>query len=495
MSLIQSPIPWLLVIPLAGAILTMLLPWRWRSSASFFGIATQLMAAILLWIQVTRFGPQFYAMADWQAPLGIALRADGLATLFVLMSSMVATACAFYAHHYLTLKKRAHFWPLLWFLWASLNGIWLAADTFNLYVGLELLTFAAVGLVAFAADDRSLEAAVRYLYAALLGSMAYLLGVALLYGAQGTLALDSLADSWQWGPTNQVAITLILVGLLLKTAVFPLHTWLPPAHGGALTPVSALLSALVIKASFYILLRFWVELEIYRFFPPLSQLLGVLGSGAILWGGVMALRQTHLKMVVAYSTVAQIGYMTLMFPLLVAHNSEASLLAYQGGILMLLAHAFAKAGMFLAAGNLIFCTGKPDLKSLAGMSRYRPLNIFAFGLAGVSIMGLPPSGGFNAKWLLLQSSLMSGQWWWVIVLLLGSLLSAAYIFRVFAYTYQETHPDAHPDTVVTDSFKRPPLSLELTALGLSLVSILLGVLSLWPIDLISLPGPLMKALP
>ena len=487
MNMILSPIPWLLVIPLAGAVLTMLIPLNWRSPASMFGLLTQLLASLLLGYQVSQYGTQIYAMADWQAPLGIALRADGLATLFILMSSLVATACALYAHLYLNLTKRGHFWPLLWFLWASLNGIWLAADTFNLYVGLELLTFAAVGLVAFASDERSLEASIRYLYAALLGSMAYLLGVALLYGAQGTLAMDSLAETWHWGPTNQVAITLILGGLLLKTAVFPMHTWLPPAHGGALTPVSALLSALVIKASFYILLRFWVEFEVYRHLPSLSQLLGVLGAGAIIWGGWMALKQTHLKMVVAYSTVAQIGYISLMFPLLTAENSEASLMAYHGGILMLLAHAFAKAGMFLAAGNLIYCTGKPDLASLAGMSRYRPLNIFAFGLAGVSLMGLPPSGGFNAKWLLLQSSFLSGQWWWIVVLLIGSLLSAAYIFRVFAYTYQETE--------ATDSFRRPPITIELIALCLSVASIFLGFLSIWPVNVVSLPGPFMEAMP
>ncbi|MFN3880164.1 MAG: complex I subunit 5 family protein [Nitrincola lacisaponensis] len=488
MSLMQSPMPWLLVIPLAGATLTMLLPDRWRSAASALGILSQLVATLLLSYQVIQSGPQIYAMGNWQAPLGIALRADGLAMLFILMSALVSSLCALYAQSYLKAEKRANFWPLFWFLWASLNGIWLAADTFNLYVGLELLTLAAVGLVAFAADERSLEASIRYLYAALLGSMGYLLGVALLYGAHGTLALDSLAEHWHWGPTSQVAVTLIVGGLLLKTAVFPLHTWLPPAHGGALTPVSALLSALVIKASFYMLLRFWIELDIYRHLPSLSQLLGILGAGAIFWGGWMALRQQHLKWVVAYSTVAQIGYMLLMFPLLTAGQSDASQLAYQGGILMLLAHALAKAGMFLAAGNLMICTGKPDLQALAGMSRYRPLTIFAFGLAGVSLMGLPPSGGFSAKWLLLQSSLLSGQWWWVVVLVLGSLLSAAYIFRVFAYTYRETGEEG-------DRFARPALSMELTALTLSVASILLGFAAMLPLQLISLPGPLMEALP
>ncbi|WP_417582004.1 complex I subunit 5 family protein [Nitrincola sp.] len=487
MSLMQSPIPWLLIIPLAGAVLTMLLPERLRSVASLLGILSQLTASVSLLLLVQHAGPVTYAMGDWQAPLGIALRADGLATLFVLMSTLVGMLCALYAQQYLTLEKLASFWPLFWFLWASLNGIWLAADSFNLYVGLELLTLSAVGLVAFAADDKSLEAAIRYLYAALLGSMGYLLGVALLYGAHGTLALDGLAAHWQVGATSQVAIALILAGLMLKTAVFPLHTWLPPAHGGALTPVSALLSALVIKASLYILLRFWIELDIYRQMPALSQLLGIFGSGAVLWGGWMALRQQQLKMVIAYSTLAQIGYMLLMFPLLTAEYPEATLMAYQGGILMLLAHALAKAGMFLAAGNLIFCTGKQELTALAGMSRYRPLNIFAFGLAGVSIMGLPPSGGFSAKWLLLQSSLISQQWWWTLVMLLGSLLSAAYIFRVFAYTYRETGEG--------DTFARPALSLELIALFLSASSILLGFMAMLPLDLISLPGPLREALP
>lgn len=486
MMLSHSPIPWLLIIPLAGATLTMLLPTRWRTLASAAGILSQLLAALaLLWL-VVNHGSLVYALGDWQAPLGIALRADGLAALFVVMSAIIASLCAVYAMNYLDSEQLSAFWPLFWFLWASLNGIWLAADLFNLYVGLELLSLAAVGLVAFAADQRSLSAAIRYLLAALLGSMGYLLGVALLYGSHGTLALDGLAQHWQWGPTSAVAMALILAGLFLKTAVFPLHTWLPPAHGGALTPVSALLSALVIKASFYIVLRLWVELELFRFSVETGQLLGWLGAGAIFWGGWMALHQQHLKMVVAYSTVAQIGYMLLLFPLLQADHPEASLLAAQGGILMLLAHALAKAGMFLAAGNLILCTGNASLRSMAGMSRYRPLNIFAFGLAGVSLMGLPPSGGFSAKWLLLQSALLSAQWWWVAVILLGSLLSAAYVFRVFSYTYLETQQ--------ADHFARPSRALEITAITLSALAILLGFSALLPLELLMLPGPFAEAL-
>ena len=478
--MLNAPIPLLMITPLAAAVICMLLSERSRLLVSFAAVLIQLLASLSLLLLLLQQGPITHPLGSWEAPLGIALRADGLAVLFVLMTSVVAGIAALYAALYLTPGPlRAHFWPLFWFMWAALNGIWLAADIFNLYVGLELLSLAAVGLVAFSGSKEALVAAIRYLLAALLGSLAYLLGVALLYGAHGTLSLSDLSQQMQPGVASSIALAAMAMGLLLKSALFPLHTWLPPAHGGAMTPVSALLSALVIKASLYILLRLWIELRIHELAPDASQLLGWMGALAIAWGGWMALRQTLLKRVVAYSTVAQIGYIMLMFPLLRADNAEASTLALQGGVLMVLSHALAKAGMFLAAGNLILCTGRPELSALAGTSQYRPLSIFGFGLAGVSLMGLPPSGGFSAKWLLLQSALASAQWWWIPVMLLGGLLSAAYVFRVFHYSFKEAEN--------SDTFHRPGVGLEICALALSAASILLGFIATWPLHLLTLP--------
>ncbi len=466
------------ILPLLGAIISLLLPARYNNRIAFIFMLGLVVNAAWLLMHFSAQGPYQQVMGGWTLPLGIALRIDALAIIFSMMSCVVASVCGFYARFYLRAKQLKQFWPFFWFLLTALNTIWLSADLFNLYVGLELLTFSAVGLVALGQNKHALAAALRYLFAALLGSMGYLLGIALLYAQFGTLSLSQLSDAFSLTTTSAVALGFMFIGLMMKTAVFPLHTWLPPAHGGSLTPVSALLSALVIKASFYILLRLWMALPFGENAFVIGSLMGTLGGTAIIWGSWMALNQTQLKQIVAYSTLAQIGYFMLIFPLFSYSDPTANQYALHGGVLMLLSHALAKAGMFLAAGNLLICTNKTDLTSLAGLSRYRPLNIFAFGLAGVSIMGLPPSGGFNGKWLLVQSALMQSKWVWLIIILLGSLLSAAYIFKVFSYTYLETKAG--------DKFEQPSAMLEWSALSLSVLSILLGFFSVWVLDLLTL---------
>ncbi|HRP74980.1 MAG TPA: proton-conducting transporter membrane subunit [Rhodocyclaceae bacterium] len=467
-------LPWVVILPLGAAIVTVLLPHAWRMAASMPAMALQLLAAIVLLRDLVVLGPRTYALADHAAPLGIALLADGPATMMVLLTAVVAGLCCVHAAASLRgLPANGHFWPLAWFLWAALNTIWLSADLFNLYVGLELLGLAAVGLVALRGSAEALAAAMRYLLAALLGSLAYLLGVALLYGAYGTLALPDLQALATPGTTTMVALAFMTLGLLLKTALFPLHAWLPPAHGGALPPVSALLSALVIKASFFILLRLWFALGSDAASLALAWMLGLLGAGAVFWGGWMAWRQTRLKHLVAYSTVAQIGYLFLFFPLAAGAPPHAAALAWDGTMLMLVSHALAKAGMFLAAGNLVLATGGPRIVDLSGISRFRPLSLLGFGLAGVSVMGLPPSGGFTAKWLLLQSALASGQWGWIAVLILGSLLSAAYVFKVFRHSFVEGPKRDH--------FESPPAVLEISALTLALCAIAIGLVAHAPL--------------
>lgn len=477
--------PLVLIIPLAWALISLLAPRLPIGLIAIVGMLIQLSASAMLWFSVHLHGPESYAIGDWLAPLGITLIADGLTATLLAMTALIAIICAFYALFYLRQypREQRFFWPLFWFLLASLNGIWLAADLFNLYVGLELLTLAAVGMVTLSADKQALAAGLRYLYAALLGSLAYLLGVALLYGAYGTLALGQLSELLEPNITTQVALGLMTLGLLMKSAVFPLHTWLPPAHGGALAPVSALLSALVVKASFYILARLWLQAGVDIMPVSAAQLLGLMGAGAILWGGWQALRQTDIKMLVAYSTVAQLGYLMLLFPLAIGVPAVSATLAWQGTMLHLLSHGFAKAAMFLSVGTLVLAVGKKGLDDMAGISRQLPLSLFAFGLSAVSIMGLPPSGGFNAKWLLLQSAISSGQWHWLVVLILGGLLTAGYVFKVFRVSFVEGPPL---------DIKRTPLTLELSALLLAAIAIGLGFASSWPLVSMSvtelLPG-------
>lgn len=474
--------PWLLVAPLAWAVIAVLIESR-RGALTIavhaIGVLLHVALGVALYTSVARSGPAAHALGGWSAPLGIGLRADGLAVTLVLLTAVVSAACAVYV---MTTERAAHdadaetpryFWPLFWLLVTSLNGIWLAGDLFNLYVGLELLGLSAVGLVALGGSETALSSALRYLMAALLGSLAYLLGVALIYAAYGTLALPELAELIAREPLTQLAIALMTIGLCLKTALFPLHGWLPPAHGVALTPVSALLSALVVKGSFYILFRLWFDVAPEAVTPLAAQGLGVLGAGAVLWGGWQALREPKLKMLVAHSTVAQLGYLFLFFPLAVGTGVSAAALATQGMLLHLVAHAFAKSAMFLASGTLIAAAGRGGVADLAGIGRHMPMSLFAFGLAGVSLMGLPPSGGFNAKWLLLQSALASGQWFWLCVLLSGGLLTAGYVFRVFRESFVESKDS---------QFTPTPRGYDWVALTLAAMAIALGLASQAPLS-------------
>lgn len=471
MADIFDPLPWLIMLPLVWGTLAFVLGPGRGGRLAILSIALQGLLALQLAGQLLDGGARHYAVGGWGAPLGIDLAADGLAVVMLLMAQGVALPLAVYARGYFaaTVKGSALFWPIAGYLLAALNALFLSADLFNIYVTLELLGLAAVGLVAIAGGKASVTAALRYLLATLLGSGAYLLGVALIYGVYGSVSLTTLAPLVDADAPLAVSLAaaLMLLGLMLKTALFPFHFWLPPAHGGAPAPVSALLSALVIKASFYLVLRLWLEL-----FAPLTtvaaaQLIGVLGAAAILWGSWLALAQSRLKMLVAYSTVAQIGYLFLLFPLATHTATEAASSALQGGVMQALAHGFAKAAMFAAAGSMIVATGRDDINRLGGVGAQLPLTLFTFGMAGVTLMGLPPSGGFSAKWLLLQAALESGQWWWVAVMIVGGLLTAAYVFKVLRRAFL---PVAEGDRVT-----QVPRVLEFSAFALALASILLGL--------------------
>lgn len=415
------------------------------------------------------------------SPGGLALhwRLDGLAGLLLLLTQLLLLASAAHAvgHRRATaLDERAFagFWPLLGGLATALGLIWVAADLLTLYAALELMGLTAVGMMLLPGTGDALVAGMRYLLYALVGSLAWLLGVALLLGASGRLDLAGLEATTEPGAVTGIAMALLAAGLLLKAAIFPLHGWLVPVHASAFTPVSALHGALVVKASFFILIQLWQRLVPEA--VAAAWLLGGLGTLAILWGGLQAWRASELKQVVAWSTVGQLGYLMLAFPLLAGTSAAVATLAWQATWLQLAGHALAKAAMFMAAGNLVLSVGQSRLADLAGTSRQLPLSLMTFGLAAVTLMGLPPSAGFTAKWLLLQAAILAGQWPWVIVLVAGTLLTAAYVFRVFRCAFVEDAP--------RHDFRPLPAGMDLIALLLALAALALGLGAEWPLALL-----------
>lgn len=457
----MSPLDLLVAVPLALMIAALLLgTWvRWLLLT-----AIPVMAGLTVWLLLLPEGSA-HVVGDWNLPLGVQLRADGVAQLMVGAMAACASIVGLYALHEFApgpdRSETAHgyaFWPLFYLLWGGANAGFLSTDLFNLYIALEMVSLAAVAMAAMG----SLRAALRYFVIALVGSLAYLLGVALLFANYATVDVTLLAEMARPDLATKTALAVMTAGLLIKAAVFPLHGWLPPAHAAAPAPASALLSAIVVKVGFVILLRLWFEAFPAIVAPAGLEVLGWLGALAVLYGSVQAIRQDSLKALVAYSTVAQIGYLLLAFPLVATAAGSGG--AWAGMTIHAIAHMLAKAAMFLAAGLMLKAVNGHRLKDLHGLARAMPLTVAAFGLAAVSLMGLPPSAGFIAKFLLLEAAVEQGAVFAAAVLIVGGLMAAVYLFNPLASTF------AGSDTPVVEATAplrtAAPLALALLAVSL-----------------------------
>jgi len=471
-----------IVTPLAGLLL--LIGWGGRHaerigiSLLFVCLGLAIALASIVW---SNQAPLSYWIGGWAPPLGIALKADGLSCALLLLTSVILVASGLFALGQFAIagtpapsRASVSFWSLALSLCGALNIIFLSNDLFNLYVALELLTFSAVPLVSLSGTRETLAAGLNYLLFALFGSVLYLLGVVLIYAAYATLDVSLLAQAVRPGPPLWLALALMSAGLLAKTALFPLHLWLPPAHAGAPAAASAVLSGLVVKASFFLVVRLWFDLLPGGPGAAPATMLAGLGAAAILFGSVLALRQVRLKLMIAYSTVAQIGYLFLMIPLLNGALAAGTwdALAWTGGWLQLIAHALAKASMFLAAGLMAEAAGHDRIDELGGIGRALPITCLAFCIGALSLIGLPPTGGFVAKWLLMSAAVRQGQTIWALVMVVGGLLTASYLLPFIARAFT-----AQPLTFTAVSRRR-----EVLVLALAIGTFALGLVPPKPIE-------------
>lgn len=460
-----------LLTPFLGALTTIFLAKAYQKYVSLiYGFVAFLLTGYFAFTfqKVNR-----YAVSGWKAPLGINLHIDGLSVVMLLLTSTVAGAIVVYSQQYFKGSKgslsASGFWPLLFFLWGSLHVLFTVSDLFTVYVCLELITLASVALITLANDAEALKAALRYLMTALVGSMFYLLGVALVYGRAGSLDWTFLSQTLDNDVVTWTAMSLMTAGLLIKAALFPLHFWLPRAHSIAPAPVSALLSALVVKASFFVVLRIWIQ--VFSINEIAVHVLGALGAGAIIWGSLQAIIQERIKLMVAYSTVAQLGYLFLVFPLLSAARTSTSFTEinaiWEGTIYFTLSHGIAKSAMFLTAGIIIHAMGSDRLRDIHGAAGRIPVAILTWGIAGISLIGLPPSGGFIAKWHLLTAAIRFQQWFYAAVILFGGLLASGYVFRLLWYAFQAP--------AKTISVQKVPSSMQAATLFLGILIVILGI--------------------
>jgi proton-translocating NADH-quinone oxidoreductase chain N len=361
-----------------------------------------------------------------QSPAGAFLRADAAAVMMAGIALGLGTLVAVYSGRYLSLDRRYEtFYPLLLWLVIGLIGMVMAADLFNLYIFCELMCVAAYVLVAFRRDDTAVEAGFKYLIMGSVGTVTMLLGISFVFRETGSILLIQEGEPGSWA---RIGTACLLVGLGIKSAVVPLHTWLPDAHGRAPSSVSAMLSGVVVPSGFVVL----VKVGLGQGLPP--EQLGTLLVGASFLsmsvGNGLALVQTYTKRMLAYSTIAQMGYVTLSVGIGLRFGSQT---AMQAGFFLLLAHAGMKALAFLCKGICHFYWGATTIEQLRGTSaRLSPVAV-AFSLALAGLAGIPPLAGFVGKWFVLMGTLQAGHilgYVGLAVFILNTLLALGYYLPV-----------------------------------------------------------------
>jgi len=434
-----------IIVPLISAPLCAILPsgriaWLFATMVSWLALA---MAAMLL-IEVTANGPIDYEMGGWAAPWGIALYVDRLGALVLVIVTGIGALVSPAFYHSISRELRPDRQPLFYTAYllalTGMLGIAITGDAFNLYVFLEIASLASYTLVALGSDRRALTAAFQYLILGTIGATFILIGIGLLYMMTGTLNMADLASRlpalWDSRPVR-AAFAFIIVGAGLKFALFPLHWWLPNAYTYAPSVVSAFLAGTATKIGVLILLRF-----VYGVFGvtfsfavmPLGEILTVLALITILFGSLAAIFQDDLKRMLAYSSVAQVGYITLG----IAIGNLNGLLA---GLVHLFNHAAMKGALFLALAAIFYRIGAVDMASIRGLGRRMPYTMAAFVLAGASLVGLPLTVGFISKWYLILAAVETGQWTVVAVVVFSSLLALIYILKVIEAAYFQPSPD------------------------------------------------------
>lgn len=470
----MSQLPILLLLPLLFGAVIAVLVGLWRAAAAqvvaVLATAATLAFAVVALVRTVRDGPMSYALGGWPAPIGIEYVLDPLAAFLVLIVSFVGVLIAIYpvdAGFGFRPRRGVPLYPLVLLLLAGLVGVVLSGDLFHLFVFIEIYALATYPLVALG-GDRGVFASLRYLLLGTIGSGLYLLGVGFLYFTTGTLNMADMAAQLvgiEGSSTVLGALALIVVGLALKMALFPLHVWLPDAHSSAPPAVAALLAAVQVKAGAYALLRILYDVFGPAFLDgdglPVALALVWFGAGGIIFGSLMAIRAPDIKRMLAYSTVAQLGYIGVGIGL-------GTPLALVGAMLHVLNHALMKSGLFLVAGGVIQRTGIKAIARFSGLGRAMPWTMAGFTVAALSMVGIPPTAGFFSKWYLVLGSLEAGSWVLVVVIGTSSLMTAVYFLRLFERIFVV---EAEEDVVRTATEPGPRVVGTVAVLAVAILAV------------------------
>jgi len=463
------------VLPLVAAPLIVLVrhrgfAWLATTAVSY----TCLVISILLASRVASGGAISYAIGSWEPPWGIEYRVDALSAFVLVLVSLTASFVAPYAHRSLAAEVRPERHYVVYAMYclclAGLLGITITGDAFNLFVFLEIASLAMYVLIALGTRRKALVAAYQYMLMGTVGATFYVIGVGLLYLMTGTLNLADMAERLR--TVDEVrpvlaALAFITVGIGLKLALFPLHQWLPNAYAYAPSMVTAFLAATATKVSVYVLLRFYFGVfDPSALYGPLHtrEVFIALSVAAMITASLVALYEQDVKRLFAWSSVAQIGYITLGIGL----ANQAGL---TGSIVHLLNHGVTKGAIFVLLGGLALRgAGAPvTMAGLAGLGQRMPLTAFGLVIAGLSLVGVPGTAGFISKWYLITGAFERGQWWLAAVIVGASIIAAAYVWRVVEAVYLRPAPAGAP------AAGEAPSGMLAAALGMVILCVYFGI--------------------
>lgn len=487
--MIESHIP--LLIPalfLFASLLTAVIGRRAAYWVALIATGVAFVTSLAGLEKVVREGRWSYHLGGWAPPIGIEYVLDPLSAFVAVVITGVAFPVLLYSKNPTEVEiphRSGYYYSVCMLFLTGLTGMTVTGDLFNLYVFLEIASLSGYALVAVG-EDRSTVAAFRYLLIGTIGASFYLLGLGFVFIMTGTLNMADnarLLSSVYGQPSVIAGVSLMVIGMGIKMALFPLHVWLPDAYTYAPSSSSALLAPIGTKVAAYVVVRilyFVFEDDFVVHTLPLSDIILWTSLIGIVVGSVMAIAQNELKRMLAYSSVAQIGYIGVGIGL-------ANPLGLIGAVLHVLNHAFMKASLFMVAGNLRAAVGHSDITRLNDtLRKSMPWTMAAFTVSALSMVGIPPMAGFFSKWYLVMAAIEKSAWMTLTVILLSSLLTAVYFFRVLEKVYVKSTIRGDVDDIrreVRFSMLLPPV-----ALGFSLI-----VFGLFNSRIVS--GVLMKALP
>ncbi len=470
----------IVVCPLVISFLIFLSGW-WSKRAGFpltvAALLVCLVSSFVILKTVIEQGIIQYWLGGWRPPWGIEYRVDHFNAFMLVLVSSLALISAIYARRTVEFElpdRVGLFWSLYLLLITGLFGIILTGDMFNLFVLLEVASLTAYSLIAIG-KGRATLASFRYLIIGTMGACFYLIGLGYLYIMTGSLNMEDLRillPPLYSTPAVQVAFVFILIGFGIKIALFPMHAWQPDVYTYAPSAVSVIISTAAAKTFSYALIRIIYSVFTLNFIKeilPVFEIICWVAALAMVAGSIFAIVQYDLKRMLAYSSVANMGYIVLAIGL-----APSSSLGLTPAIMHILNHAVIKGSMFMIAGAFIHKLDLWNIRNFVGLGRKMPYSCLAFILAALTMIGMPPGAGFITKWYLILAALDADNYIFVAVIFFSTLLMIVYFWRVIEIMYIRVGKEA--DEIAVDRVQEAPLPMLLPGLFLGILTFVIGLI-------------------